>query len=112
MSPFILLFLFVSQICCIYFFNYFAIKINLLDFPDKRKTHSGNIPLIGGLSIYIPVLLCLILLDVPIEILIIYLTSFILLFVDIFNFIILIKNLHLFNTILVVRIPDSIWVKN
>lgn len=30
-----------------------ATKINLLDKPSSRKNHKGNIPLIGGLSIYL-----------------------------------------------------------
>lgn len=34
-----------------------AIKINLLDKPSSRKTHKGNIPLVGGLGIYICLLL-------------------------------------------------------
>ncbi len=85
MSPFLLLFLFISQILCIYIFNYFAVKINLLDFPDKRKTHTGNIPLIGGISIYVPVLLSLIFIEAPIEILIIYFTSSILLIIGVFD---------------------------
>tara|TARA_Y100001970_G_C14159505_1_gene817656 strand:- start:80 stop:1102 length:1023 start_codon:yes stop_codon:yes gene_type:complete len=85
MNLFLLTFLFISQIFFIYLFNYLAIKINLLDFPDKRKTHKGNIPLIGGISIYVPVLLCLFFLQVPIEILIIYLTSSILLVIGLFD---------------------------
>lgn len=32
-----------------------AILFNLLDFPNNRKTHVGNIPLIGGISIFIAV---------------------------------------------------------
>ena len=30
-----------------------AIKINLTDIPNKRKTHVGSIPLIGGLAMFI-----------------------------------------------------------
>ncbi len=31
----------------------FSIKIQLVDCPDERKQHSGNIPLIGGIAIFI-----------------------------------------------------------
>lgn len=34
-----------------------AHKINLLDVPDQRKDHAGRIPLIGGIAIYISVVL-------------------------------------------------------
>ena len=28
-----------------------AIKFNLVDYPAERKTHAGNIPIVGGLAI-------------------------------------------------------------
>ena len=80
-----LLFLFLFQLFFIFFFKYVAFKVNLLDFPDSRKRHQGNIPLTGGLSIYFPVLLSLFLIDIQLEILIIYLTSFIVLIVGVFD---------------------------
>lgn len=33
-----------------------SLKINLIDYPNNRKKHAGNIPLIGGISIFIGVL--------------------------------------------------------
>ena len=33
-------------------FRFFATKINLIDKPNYRKKHKGNIPLVGGLIIY------------------------------------------------------------
>lgn len=30
-----------------------AVQLNLLDRPDSRKTHAGNIPLVGGLAMYL-----------------------------------------------------------
>lgn len=33
----------------------------LLDRPDKRKAHTGSIPLVGGISIYLSVLFCAVL---------------------------------------------------
>ena len=36
-----------------------AIKLSLLDYPNKRKTHQGQIPLIGGICIFLSSLLTL-----------------------------------------------------
>ena len=33
----------------------FAISINLVDKPDKRKTHDGSVPLIGGIAMFLGV---------------------------------------------------------
>ena len=33
-----------------------AIKFKLVDNPDKRKQHKGQIPLIGGISIFVGVI--------------------------------------------------------
>ena len=38
-------------------FKYFAPKVNLIDKPNFRKQHKGNIPLVGGLIIYINILI-------------------------------------------------------
>lgn len=35
-----------------------APKLGLIDIPGSRKKHNGNIPLVGGLGIYISVFLC------------------------------------------------------
>ena len=35
----------------------FAIRFNLVDFPTSRKNHVGNIPLIGGICIFLGVLI-------------------------------------------------------
>ena len=34
-----------------------AIKFNLVDYPSERKRHSGNIPLIGGICIFLGLLI-------------------------------------------------------
>ena len=39
----------------LYFFSFFAQKFNLVDFPNYRKLHTGNIPVIGGLCTYLSV---------------------------------------------------------
>lgn len=36
-----------------------AIRINLVDSPDERKKHEGNIPLIGGVSVYIGLMIAM-----------------------------------------------------
>ena len=33
-----------------------AIKYNLIDYPTKRKHHVGNIPLVGGVSVFFGIL--------------------------------------------------------
>ncbi|GAA6170921.1 UDP-N-acetylglucosamine--undecaprenyl-phosphate N-acetylglucosaminephosphotransferase [Colwellia sp. KU-HH00111] len=38
------------------FFNPIAIEVGLVDKPNERKQHSGHIPLIGGISIFLAVL--------------------------------------------------------
>ena len=34
-----------------------AVRINLVDFPNERKNHYGDVPLIGGISIFLGLLL-------------------------------------------------------
>lgn len=34
-----------------------AIKLDLVDYPNERKNHIGNIPLIGGISVFLGVLI-------------------------------------------------------
>ena len=36
-----------------------AIRINLVDAPDKRKQHEGNVPLIGGVSVYVGLMIAM-----------------------------------------------------
>ena len=38
------------------FFKPVAIEVGLVDKPNERKQHSGHIPLIGGISIFMAVL--------------------------------------------------------
>ncbi|MFC3150296.1 UDP-N-acetylglucosamine--undecaprenyl-phosphate N-acetylglucosaminephosphotransferase [Litoribrevibacter euphylliae] len=53
MSTFITaIFAFAATCFFIYLYKPLAIKGGLVDIPNKRKQHTGNIPLIGGLSIY------------------------------------------------------------
>ena len=55
-------FLSVSSAFCIAFvaikfFKPVAIEVGLVDKPSERKLHAGHIPLIGGISIFIAVLM-------------------------------------------------------
>lgn len=47
-------------ICCTSTLLLFPIaeKCGLIDLPNGRKVHTGNVPLIGGISIFISVLVC------------------------------------------------------
>ena len=44
------------NLCLIFVLRIVALKINLLDYPGGRKTHSSPTPLVGGLAIYFTVL--------------------------------------------------------
>lgn len=46
-APFLISFLFTPLV------RKFALKFNILDYPNERKLHSRAIPLLGGLAIYI-----------------------------------------------------------
>ena len=47
---------FIFAFLAIKFFNPVAVEIGLVDKPCERKQHSGHIPLIGGISIFLAVL--------------------------------------------------------
>ncbi len=51
-----ILFFFLS-ISLTYFLRIFAVKVGLLDSPDHRKIHKGDIPLVGGINIILLLLL-------------------------------------------------------
>ena len=40
----------------LYFFSFFAKKFNLVDLPDHRKLHTGEIPLLGGFCTYLSII--------------------------------------------------------
>ena len=46
-----------TTISSIFLFSYIAKKIELVDIPNERKIHKGKIPLIGGLVIYLNIIL-------------------------------------------------------
>ncbi len=60
-------------------FYYLSFKINLVDEPNYRKIHQGKIPLIGGLTIYLNVLIFFIIFNPTYYFSVIFYTSAILL---------------------------------
>jgi UDP-GlcNAc:undecaprenyl-phosphate GlcNAc-1-phosphate transferase len=47
---------FIASLLAIKLFKPVAIEVGLVDKPNERKLHSGNIPLIGGIAIFLAVL--------------------------------------------------------
>lgn len=50
---------FITAFFLLFFLRKLAKKINLVDRPNERKKHQGVIPLVGGISIYLTILLAL-----------------------------------------------------
>ena len=48
---------FLTSLISLIIFRPFAIKYNLIDFPNERKNHIGNIPLIGGVCVFLGLLI-------------------------------------------------------
>ena len=53
------LFSFILTTFFIIFFSYLSPYLKLLDIPNKRKLHKGPVPLVGGIAIYLTVLIIL-----------------------------------------------------
>ena len=70
------LFFIIIEIILIYFYSRLSYKIGLIDVPNDRKTHIGNIPLIGGLTLYSCIILYFIFFDTSYFDKIIFLSSF------------------------------------
>jgi len=52
-----LIFTFLTSFVCIRFGKPIAVRLGLVDTPTARKAHTGSIPLVGGISIFIGVLI-------------------------------------------------------
>ncbi|MCQ4054020.1 MULTISPECIES: UDP-N-acetylglucosamine--undecaprenyl-phosphate N-acetylglucosaminephosphotransferase [Aeromonas] len=52
-------FFFIIAFVVLFIFRKIAKKINLVDRPNERKLHQGVIPLVGGISIYVTLMLAL-----------------------------------------------------
>ncbi len=72
----IIIFFIIFEVILIYFYTKLSYKIGLVDIPDERKNHKGNIPLIGGLTIYTCITLYFIIFDTSYYDKIIFVSSF------------------------------------
>ena len=45
----------------------FALSINLVDYPSNRKQHSGSVPLIGGIAMFIGLVVSILLADIDLN---------------------------------------------
>jgi UDP-GlcNAc:undecaprenyl-phosphate GlcNAc-1-phosphate transferase len=50
---------FLSSFICLFVFRKMAKKIGLVDKPNERKHHTGQIPLVGGISVFCTMMLVL-----------------------------------------------------
>ena len=79
-------FLSIPTFLILYFlFIYLSKKIKLIDFPDDRKRHKGNIPLVGGLIIYFNIFLFSFYINTSEFFLVIFYTSAILLILGVID---------------------------
>ena len=53
----IFLTLLVINLLLILILHNLAFKLNLIDFPNSRKIHQGEIPLVGGIAIYATIII-------------------------------------------------------
>jgi len=53
MIEFIIITAFLTSLITLIIFRPLAIKFNLVDYPTERKNHTGNIPFIGGVCIFL-----------------------------------------------------------
>jgi len=85
LSFFSFIFLPLFLIFFLIFYNKLANRFGLIDIPTKRKIHRGNVPLIGGLSIYSTLILFFLFTDIIISHVIIFLSSLIIFFVGLYD---------------------------
>ena len=45
----------ITTFIAIHLLRYLAVSINLLDIPNSRKPHTGSVPLIGGIAMFLGV---------------------------------------------------------
>ena len=56
MNESIIITAFLTSLITLIIFRPLAIKLNLVDYPTERKNHIGNIPLIGGICVFLGLL--------------------------------------------------------
>ena len=74
----IYIFSFLVFLILLFVLKFFSKKLNLIDKPNYRKKHIGNIPLIGGLIIYLNILILSFFIDISNHMNTVLLTSIIL----------------------------------
>ncbi|MDA1136384.1 MAG: MraY family glycosyltransferase [Proteobacteria bacterium] len=52
MIEFTIIIAFLTSLISLIIFRPIAIKLNLVDYPTERKTHAGNVPLLGGICVF------------------------------------------------------------
>ena len=85
LNIYIILILSLINLIFILFFTVIAQNIGLIDKPTNRKIHKGNVPLIGGISIYSSFFLFFLVFDTTFEHKIIFSTSLIVFFVGLYD---------------------------
>ena len=58
MSPFNFVFASLISLVLIQFFTFIAVNVGLVDKPNARKNHNGEVPLVGGISIFCSLAVC------------------------------------------------------
>jgi UDP-GlcNAc:undecaprenyl-phosphate/decaprenyl-phosphate GlcNAc-1-phosphate transferase len=48
---------FITSLISLIILRPLAIKFNLIDYPNERKQHTGNIPLVGGICVFLGILI-------------------------------------------------------
>ena len=79
------LILFCLNIIFLYIFSLFGKNIKLVDIPNERKLHTGEIPLVGGLSIYATFILFFLIIDTTNIHKIIFVTSLIVFSISLYD---------------------------
>ncbi len=77
--------LFLINLFFLYFFSIFGKNIKLVDIPNERKTHTGEIPLVGGISIYTTFILFFLFVETNSTHKIIFITSLIVFFISLYD---------------------------
>ena len=75
----------IVEIFFILFFNKLAKVFDLLDYPDSRKRHQGNIPLIGGICIFATLIFIYFIIRTTFQLKIILISCFIILVVGLYD---------------------------
>ena len=80
-----ILFFISLKIILIYFYSKLASRIGLVDIPNERKNHIGNIPLVGGVCIYSCLILYFIFFDTSLNHKIIFLSSMVIFILGLYD---------------------------